>query len=80
MVKLADELAGRELRNIKIQRSCRMVLHPLAEIVIGMFMAVQIGGGQFMMDILRNGKRRKGHEDRNETNREADSQPSGHAQ
>jgi len=34
-----------------------MVLHPLAEIGIGMFMAIRIGGSQFVMDILRDRKR-----------------------
>lgn len=30
-----------------------MVLHPLAQIGIGMFVTIRIGSSQFMMDILR---------------------------
>jgi hypothetical protein len=30
-----------------------MVLHPLAEVGIGMFVTIRIGGSQFVMDILR---------------------------
>jgi len=48
-----------------------MVLNPLTEIIIGMFMAVGIGSGQFMMDFLRNGKRRKHQQDTHQANREA---------
>ena len=35
-----------------------VILHPLAEVGIGMFVAVVIGGGQFVMDLQRGGKRR----------------------
>jgi len=31
-----------------------MVLHPLTEVGIGMFVTIRIGGSQFMVDILRN--------------------------
>jgi hypothetical protein len=52
-----DESPYRNDRPAKIERTGCMVLHPLAEIGIGMFVAVRIGSSQFMMDILRNRKR-----------------------
>lgn len=36
-----------------------MVLDPLTEVGIGVFMPVVVGRRQLMMDILRNGKRRQ---------------------
>jgi len=60
--------------NIQIARSGRMVLDPLAEIVVGMFMAVDVRGGQFMVDILRNGKRGKHQQDVHEPDRKTDFQ------
>jgi len=35
-----------------------MILDPLAEVGIGMLVAVMIGGGQFVMDLQRGGERR----------------------
>lgn len=40
-----------------------MVLDPLAEVGIGVLMAVVIGGRQLMVDILRDGKRRQAEQD-----------------
>ena len=37
-----------------------MVLHPLAEVGIGMFVPIVVSRRQLMMDILRHGKRRNG--------------------
>ena len=34
-----------------------MVLHPLAEVGVGMFVTVRIGSSQFMMDVLRHRER-----------------------
>jgi len=56
---MLDKFADGYVRNIEIKRSRRVVLNPLAEIVVGMFVTVGIGGGQLMMDVLRN---RKGRE------------------
>lgn len=47
------------------------MLHPLAEIIVGVFMAVGVGGGQFMVHVLRNGEGRQGHEQKDEANRQA---------
>lgn len=33
-----------------------MVLDPLADVGIGMFMTIRIGGGQLVVNILRHGK------------------------
>lgn len=49
-----------------------MVLNPLAEVVIGVFMAVGIGGGQFVMDVLRHGKRRKDQQQGDKADGESD--------
>jgi hypothetical protein len=39
-----------------------MVLDPLAEVSIGMFMSIVISRRQLVMDILRHGKRRNGEQ------------------
>jgi hypothetical protein len=49
-----------------------MVLNPLTEIVVGMLMAIGIGRGQFVMDVLCNCKRRKGQEQHDKSGGEAD--------
>ena len=51
------------------------MLNPLTEVVIGVFMAVGVGSGQFMMHVLRDGKRGKRPQQKNETDRQAGSQP-----
>jgi len=53
----ADRLEGRTRRTAKIERAGRMVLHPLTEIGVRVFVAVRIGRGQLMMDVLRDGER-----------------------
>ena len=55
----ADGLEGRRGRTTNIQRAGRMVLHPLTEVGIGVFMAVRVSGRQLMMDILSDGKGRE---------------------
>ena len=44
-------------RAANIKRAGRMVLHPLAEVGIGMFVSVRISGSQLMMDVLGDCKR-----------------------
>lgn len=51
-----------------------MVLNPLTEVVIRVFMAVGVGSGQFMMHVLRNGKRCQHKEQKNKTGRQTCSQ------
>ena len=53
-----DQLAECWPGHIKIERSRRMMLHPLAEIVVGVFMAIRVGGSQFVVHILGDGERR----------------------
>jgi hypothetical protein len=62
---MLNQLAEGRPGHSKIERSCRMMLNPLAEIVVGVFMAVGVGGGQFMMHVLRNREGREGHEKEN---------------
>jgi len=68
---MSDKFAKSQPWNILIERSRRVMLHPLAKIVVGVFMAVAVGGGQFMMDILRDCERRKCQQQDNKTDREA---------
>ncbi|MBM4126899.1 MAG: hypothetical protein FJ247_06065 [Nitrospira sp.] len=70
-----DQLAKGRPGHIKIERSRRVMLNPLAEIVIGMFMTVGVGGGQFMVHVLRNGEGRQSHEQEDEADRQTSSQP-----
>lgn len=52
-----------------------MVLDPLAEVVVGMLMAVRIRGSQLMMHILRDRERRN----RKEQQDQADGEPGSHS-
>lgn len=70
---LFDQLAEGRPRDIKIQRSRRMMLNPLAEIVVGVFMTVGVGGSQFMVHVLRHGEGGQDHEEENDADRQASS-------
>lgn len=59
---MLNQLAEGRPGHMKIERSRRVMLNPLAEIVVGVFMAVCVGGGQFMVHVLRNGEGREGHD------------------
>jgi len=63
MLDESNQLTGGQNRRAIIQRSGGMVLHPLAEVGIGMLVAVVIGCRQLMVHILRNGKRRQPEQD-----------------
>lgn len=54
---MPNKLAECYLGNIEIQRSSRMVLDPLTEVGIRVFVAVMVGRCQFVMHILRDGER-----------------------
>jgi hypothetical protein len=69
---MSDEFAECQLWNITIERSGRMVLNPLTEIVVGMLMAIGIGRGKFVMNVLCNCKRRKGQQQHDKSGGEAD--------
>lgn len=74
-VLLQDEFTENQSWDINIERSGRVVLNPLTEIVVGMLMAVCIGRGQFVMDVLGNCKRRKGQQQHDKSGGEADLDP-----
>lgn len=59
----SDQLTGDQNRRAGIQRAGRMVLDPLAEVGIGVFVAVVVGSRQLMMDILRDCERRQSEQD-----------------
>jgi hypothetical protein len=60
---VADLITGGGFRDIEIDGPGGMVLDPLAEIGIGVLMAVVIGCRQLVVDILRDGKRRQAEQD-----------------
>lgn len=62
---MSDGFDDRELGRTDVKRPGRLMLHPLAEIRIGVLMPIRIGGSQLMMDIQCDGERRQDQE--NET-------------
>jgi hypothetical protein len=72
---LQEEFTENQACDINIERSGRMVLNPLTEIVVGMLMTIGIGCGQFVMDVLGNCKRRKGQQQHDKSGGEADLDP-----
>lgn len=72
---MLDQLTEGRPRNVKIERPSRMMLHPLAEVVLRMFMAVGVDGGQLMVYVLRHGEWREGHEQEDEADRQPSSKP-----
>lgn len=67
------ELAESHTRDREIQRSGRMVLHPLAQVVVRVFVAVGIGRRQLMVHILRDRKRSQDQQEQNQAERQAGS-------
>ena len=66
-----DELERGTGRATNINRAGRMVLHPLAEIGIGVFVSVRISGSQLMMDVLGYCKRGQYQKKQDETYRKS---------
>lgn len=54
---LPNQVTDSTSRNIQINRPSNMMLNPLTDVGVRMFMAVRIGSGQFMVNILSDGKR-----------------------
>lgn len=73
MVQGNDDCTDGKNRSAGIERPGRMLLYPLAEVVIRMFMPVRIGGSQFVMHILRNGERREGEQQAHKPGNDAES-------
>jgi hypothetical protein len=57
-------------RTTEIDGAGRMVLHPLAEVCIGVFVSIRISGSELMVDVLSNGERgqhqKQGHQPKRE--------------
>ena len=53
----------REERSAVIKRPCRVMLHPLAEVGVGVLVPIVVSRRQLVMDILRHGKRRNGEQE-----------------
>lgn len=71
MLGESDQLTGDQNRRAITQRPGRIVLNPLAEVGIGVFVAVVIGGRQLMMHILRDRERRDCQEQQHEHSTQA---------
>lgn len=56
---MTDGLPDGENRPAKINRTGCMMLDPLTEVVVRVLVTVGIGGGEFVVDVLRNGKGRE---------------------
>ena len=78
-IQQIDEFLCREERSAEIERSGCMMLYPLAEIGIGVFMPIVVGCRQLVMDVLRHGKRRKSEQQQNKAERHSASKKSGQA-
>ena len=52
----------REKRSAIIKRPGRVMLHPLAEVGVGVLVSIVVSRSQLVMDILRDGKRRNGEQ------------------
>jgi hypothetical protein len=60
---VADLLTGGGFRDIEIDGPGRMVLNPLTEVGIGVFMPVVISRRQLVVHILRDGERSQPEQD-----------------
>ena len=56
---MPDEFTDGESRGIEIKRPGRMVLHPLAEVRIGVLVTIVVGSSQLVVNILRHSERGK---------------------
>ena len=54
---MSNYLTDSQSRDIQINRPGNMMLDPLTDVGIRMFMAIRIGSGQFMVNVLGHGKR-----------------------
>ena len=61
----SDDLKGGGDHITQVERPGRMVLDPLAEVSVAVFMAVCIGRCQFVVDILGDGERGQCQQEKN---------------
>ena len=64
-----DESLCREERNADIERAGRVMLHPLAEVGVGVLVPIVVSRRQLVMNILRHGKRRNGEQQQDKADR-----------
>jgi ribosomal 50S subunit-recycling heat shock protein len=57
-----------------------VVLHPLAEVGIGMFVPIMVSRRQLVMDILRHGKRRNSEQEEDQADRQSAPKNAGEAE
>src|SRR5262245_32330381 len=70
-----DDVKRRTDRTTKVDRSGGMVLDPLAEVSIGVLVAVRVSRGQFVMDILGYREWCQGQQKENQAQRKPASHP-----
>ena len=63
----ADEFKRGTRRTAVVHRTGRMMLHPLTEVGVRVLVAIRIGGGQFVMDVLGHRKGCQCQEDENQS-------------
>jgi hypothetical protein len=59
----SNDFLYREDRSAIVERSSRVMLHPLAEVGVGVLVPVVISGRQLVMDILRHSERGNGEQE-----------------
>lgn len=71
----SNQVADSRFWNIEVQRTCRMMLNPLTEVVIGVLVPVSIGRSQLVVDILRDRKGGNRQQQEDQSDRQTSSQP-----
>lgn len=77
MFQQGYEFLCREERSAIVERTGCVVLYPLAEVGIGMFVPIVISRRQLVMDILRHGKWRNSQQEESQADRQAAPQKAG---
>ena len=67
MFQQGYEFLCSEERSAIIERAGRVMLHPLAEVGVGVLVPIVVSRRQLVMDILRHGKRRNGEQEEDES-------------
>ena len=72
-------MCGKE-GNAILERAGRVMLHPLAEVGIGMFVPIMVSRRQFVMDILCDGEGGNGEQKKDQADRHCASENGGQTQ
>ena len=66
-----DDLERRTRRTAEIDRTRRVMLHPLTQVGVRVFVPVRISRSELMVDILSDGERSEGEQNKNQAQRES---------